>query len=383
MKLQEEIIKALQSNINNRFNDNYDFHRFGPPSPDVKDVNHANYSLKKLTRRRIKRLLRWFRSLFHDRYDPAYLIRSSNLFPFMDRLNTFYGQLNDEESRSLMVIILAFRILGNTSVKLPLNSPEYWSGIKRIEALSDERDLIKTDFYHWTLNRMNLGALGLPIDLYITPWVAYTEYILRQYEYSRNGISFSVEEGDTVIDAGACWGDTALLFAHQAGAYGRVFSFEFLPTNIAIFNRNLSLNPHLSKRITLFPHPLWEDSGRVVYYTDHGPGSVVSFDNIKGAAGNATTLSIDDVVEKNILGRVDFIKMDIEGAELKALAGARNTICKYRPKLAIALYHSLEDFVGVPEFIQSLGLGYSFYLGHFTIHEEETVLYAVPEKNNG
>jgi hypothetical protein len=68
--------------------------------------------------------------------------------------------------------------------------------------------------------------------------------------------------------------------------------------------------------------------------------------------------------------------MDIEGAEPFALRGAEQTLRKYKPNLAIAIYHSLSDFVKIPEYLSSLGLGYKFYLGHFTIHEEETILYA-------
>ncbi|MBK8611207.1 MAG: FkbM family methyltransferase [Chitinophagaceae bacterium] len=76
------------------------------------------------------------------------------------------------------------------------------------------------------------------------------------------------------------------------------------------------------------------------------------------------------------MDKVDFIKMDIEGAELNAIMGAKGTLVKYRPKLAIAIYHSLSDFYTIAEFIKSLDLGYKFYLQHTTIHAEETVLFA-------
>jgi hypothetical protein len=74
--------------------------------------------------------------------------------------------------------------------------------------------------------------------------------------------------------------------------------------------------------------------------------------------------------------RIDFIKMDIEGAELPALKGAVKTIRKFKPKLAIAIYHSWDDFTGLPAFINSLDLGYRLFIGHYTIHAEETILFA-------
>ena len=66
----------------------------------------------------------------------------------------------------------------------------------------------------------------------------------------------------------------------------------------------------------------------------------------------------------------------IEGSELAALRGAESTIRRWRPKLAISIYHRPEDFFVIPSWIDSLGLGYRFYLDHYSIHGEETVLYA-------
>jgi len=71
--------------------------------------------------------------------------------------------------------------------------------------------------------------------------------------------------------------------------------------------------------------------------------------------------------------------MDIEGAEPYALKGGEKVIRKHKPKLAIASYHSLEDFVNIPLWIDGLGLGYKIYLDHFTIHWEETTVFAAAD----
>jgi hypothetical protein len=91
---------------------------------------------------------------------------------------------------------------------------------------------------------------------------------------------------------------------------------------------------------------------------------------------NNSLILIDDVVGTPEFPKVDFIKMDIEGAEQQALRGAEECIRRFKPKLAITVYHSLEDFWEIPRWIDGLGLGYKFYLRHFTIHSEETVLFA-------
>ena len=93
------------------------------------------------------------------------------------------------------------------------------------------------------------------------------------------------------------------------------------------------------------------------------------------------TISIDDFSTVAAVA-IDFIKMDIEGAERSALAGSIATIIRDRPKLAISIYHSLDDLLELPttliEHLDSRDVSYRFYLDHFTIHGEETILFAQP-----
>ena len=121
---------------------------------------------------------------------------------------------------------------------------------------------------------------------------------------------------------------------------------------------------------------VWSESDLTAYYKDDGPGTCVEMHPFPDQEGKVKTLSIDDLVEKNGLSRVDFIKMDIEGAELEALSGAQESLRKFKPNLAISIYHSLEDFSGIAPWINKLHLGYNFHIRHFTIHQEETVLFA-------
>jgi hypothetical protein len=76
-------------------------------------------------------------------------------------------------------------------------------------------------------------------------------------------------------------------------------------------------------------------------------------------------------------GRVDFIKMDIEGSELNALQGAQNTIRKYKPILAICVYHKKNDLLTIPAYIHSICPEYKFYLRAHSKYSQELVLYAV------
>ena len=72
-----------------------------------------------------------------------------------------------------------------------------------------------------------------------------------------------------------------------------------------------------------------------------------------------------------------FIKMDVEGAEYNALLGARKVISKYKPKLAICVYHKPEDIWQLPILIHEINPEYKFYLRHYSFAHNETVLYAI------
>jgi FkbM family methyltransferase len=224
------------------------------------------------------------------------------------------------------------------------------------------------------LYRHDLRLLGFPFDLYLTGVV--TQFLLQQYHHEVQGSVISVIPGDIVIDAGGCYGDTAFNFAHKTGDEGHVYSFEFLPENLEVFAQNLKINPNFENRISIINHAVWEYSDLDMFVEGSGPGTKVKASSNNPNALKVKTLSIDDFVNQKLLKKIDFIKMDIEGSELSALKGAERCIREFKPNLAICIYHKLEDFWEIPKWIDSLEMGYQFHLGHYTIHAEETVLYA-------
>ena len=72
---------------------------------------------------------------------------------------------------------------------------------------------------------------------------------------------------------------------------------------------------------------------------------------------------------------MDYIKLDVEGSELAALKGASATIRKFSPKLGVSLYHRPNDIFELPLYIKENHPNYKIYVGHYTIHNEETVMY--------
>lgn len=359
MSFLSSYVSEIGFNVLNIHKDNYDQNRFGEKKESALELS-------------------WETMLEADTLSKTLADSIRIVEPFLSRFETLFSSLADEESRNLLVKLLAYRSLGYQKVKLPLNTPGYWEGIKEIERLSDFLNGISTLNTEWALPLVDLRQKDIPVILYGMPFGIFTQFILEHYRCTGGQTIIEVKDGDFVIDAGACWGDTALYFANMVGATGKVFSFEFVPRNLDVFSRNMDLNPHLKNRITLVKNAVWESSHINVFFSDTGPGTSV---NINGEnVSKVETLSIDDLVALKNIPRVNFIKMDIEGSELAALRGAIKTIKAYRPKLAISVYHKFLDYLEIPEFVQSLNLGYRLYIRHFSIHAEETVLFAKAEE---
>ena len=262
-------------------------------------------------------------------------------------------------------------MLGHLHVRLPFNTPA-----NRAQSAAARK--------WWVEDTQDAGPFG-PLAIFAVPgnghdirvkgWkenVAWT-FLYRQYYFERGGVEIKPAPGDHAVDAGGCFGDTALGFADIVGESGHVYVFDPLPKHCAIMREQLAMNPVLAPRISIYPAGLADRANDLSVLPEDGvinPGARVVAD-----AMPMTT--IDELVARNQAPRIDFIKMDIEGSELSALRGAETAIRRWRPKLAISLYHRPEDFFTIPQWIDSLAVGYRFFLEHYSIHQEETVLFAI------
>ncbi|MBL0707873.1 MAG: FkbM family methyltransferase [Sulfurimonas sp.] len=89
-----------------------------------------------------------------------------------------------------------------------------------------------------------------------------------------------------------------------------------------------------------------------------------------------------DAIDNIIKEKVDFIKLDIEGAEQDALNGASKTIKKYKPILAVCIYHKAQDWYKIPEIVLCIDGEYKIYLRHYMEGIFESVLYFIPTKRD-
>ncbi len=155
--------------------------------------------------------------------------------------------------------------------------------------------------------------------------------------------SSRVRAGDIVLDCGAHIGS----FTRNALQKGAklVIAIEPASENLECLRRNLA-NEIAAGRVILYPKGVWdrEDS---LYLSAAGSAihEVVSPDDANNRCLTKVPLTtIDALVKELHIERVDFMKMDIEGAEERALRGAQSMLAAYKPKLAIAGYHDREDF---------------------------------------
>lgn len=183
----------------------------------------------------------------------------------------------------------------------------------------------------------------------------------------------SCRDDEVFVDAGVFNGETSVLFSQYCKQkYEKIYLFEPNEASRTLTKENLALEK--IQNYELFSCGLWDKKETLFFGGDDGIGSF-------GVDGVGEKVAVEVDTLDHMLGdtRVTFIKMDIEGAELNALQGAKNIIEKYRPKLAISIYHKAEDIFELPLYIKSLVPEYKFYLRHYSTHTMETVLYAVIE----
>lgn len=279
--------------------------------------------------------------------------------------------LNDEYSKNLYLSAIINQISDNKGLLISFYYDHIWKFYDKL-ALCECSEKITAnggELILYDLSKINLAD----IKIYYSQFGILINYIIEQYAY-RNLVR--AKKGDYVIDGGACYGDTAFYFSHLVGEDGKVFSFEFVDENLEVFNKNMALNPHI-KNIKIIKRPLYRDSNNIVSYSGVGGGAHINRNTQDKKSFK--TISIDEFVEENRIPRIDFIKFDIEGSELEALKGAKNTLQKYRPRLAICLYHRLSDYIEIPLFLNAILKDYEFYFDHFTLGLWESVLFARPK----
>ena len=191
---------------------------------------------------------------------------------------------------------------------------------------------------------------------------------LGSYEYAKRVvIERVVMPGNVVFDVGANVGYYTLLASLLVGRAGKVFAFEPVRKNLAYLERHLRING--VSNVTVIDKAVSDRDG-YVSFVDGPSASMGHFAETGGY--QVPTVAIDSLVERGELPLPDFMKIDVEGAELLVLRGAKRTIEQARPVIALAtdrlaLHRHCCDFLR--------GVGYELTpIGSASLDESEEIL---------
>ena len=205
------------------------------------------------------------------------------------------------------------------------------------------------------------------INAKISGKMNYMATIMDDHQYFPNDI-IKPTGNETFLDCGAFDGDTITQFLDITnGMYKKIYAFEPVDINFKKLQENFGNYPD----ILMHNCGVWFQKDTLRFADNLGTASCVSEEGL-------IEIEVDTI--DNIIGNneeVTFIKMDIEGSELEALIGAEQTIKRCKPKLAICVYHRLEDLLGVPKYLKEIVPEYRLYLRAHHYSSTEVVLYAV------
>jgi FkbM family methyltransferase len=200
----------------------------------------------------------------------------------------------------------------------------------------------------------------------------YLFYLKRRFIMGKCGWQyfdfFLPNNNEVFIDAGAYDGSTSIEFAKWTNkSYKKIILFEPSLGNETMCRKLLNENGIRDSELIM--KAVWDKCEKVSFNGGGERGARV----LENGEVFIEAASIDS----ELMGEeVSFIKMDVEGSEYKAIMGSETTIKKYKPRLAISVYHADEDFIKIPALLLMLNPDYQFAYRHYTTSMEETVLYA-------
>lgn len=158
-----------------------------------------------------------------------------------------------------------------------------------------------------------------------------------------------VTEGNVVFDIGAHVGFYTLLASALVGPTGKVFAFEPLPRNIIYIKKHLYLNKVTNAAVVEIAV---SDKDGTSSFRERADSSMGHFS--EDGELQVKTVRLDKLIETEKMPVPDYIKIDVEGAEIKVLAGAKNTLKKFSPTLFLAT-HGSDIYYECVEVLEELG----------------------------
>jgi len=166
------LLQELMTNLNNWYGkENWDLDGSLMPKKTLRDIILTDKFKKFLSKKGVilpRHINRRIQNMLNTIQDS------------IEGLSTFYNLLRDENSKSTLIKVIAYRILGYRKVKLPLNNPSYWRQRNYINSLARTKDTLKINFLDWKLNKFELDEIGYSINVYSRMTGIMSAFILKQ-----------------------------------------------------------------------------------------------------------------------------------------------------------------------------------------------------------
>ena len=241
---------------------------------------------------------------------------------------------------------------------------EVYSVKEAVERYSDAIFIIGSKIYHDEMQE-DLLSRGLEEAQILTP---PHKYVHAYREVPQYFDFLHPDKMEYFVDAGSYQGETIEDFIKWTkGRYGGIYAFEPMKDMYRIIRERYENN----KKIEIFNYAVWDKKERLPFLNqDYMAASKFDPKGEEVVQG----MDLDSALADK---KVTFLKMDIEGSELRALQGAKRIIRLQKPRLAICIYHKSWDFVDLARQILNIVPDYRFYIRHYASDACETVLYAV------
>ena len=277
-----------------------------------------------------------------------------------ENFNIFYDMLKDDISKKFFKKATIYRYM-------LAFYPEAFGNIKNSMHLIFKYSIV--NIFYWIFKRILFIIQRFKYPLEIEVFITFYIFGLKQYNIKD---IFEVKNDAVVFDIGAFKGDTAYFFSKKCSNKARIYAFEPDENNYKIL---LKIKDKYKLNNVIASNILFSNSETEINF--------LSMDLNRPAVKMKST-TIDKFVEENNIEKIDYIKMDVEGAEKNILEGAIKTIKKFKPSLAIAIYHGgklfMEDFYNIPIFIKNIiNEYYEYYIRTFHPAGLETILFCKPK----
>lgn len=202
------------------------------------------------------------------------------------------------------------------------------------------------------------------------------EEIIDTEQYFSFGVFANSDPNEVFVDCGAYVGDTIEKYIWKKdGVFRRIIAFEPDFKNVSAMKYRVE---RLKKewniddeKIIVYPFGV-SDESRLQYISRYENNNGLGSKLVQDEDGDeCKVVALDDVIQE----KIDFLKADIESYEYKMLLGAQRCISKWKPKMAICIYHNAVDFYSIPLLLHKINPSYEMKIRHYTHSLSDSVLY--------